>query len=155
MTYRITGLEPALFRHLYGLSDEQLAQNGARRCRVDETPGYPDRIEMRDLEPGECAILLNYVHQPAETPFRASHAIFVREGAEAAFSAVDTIPEVIRSRTISLRAFDAAHDMIDADLAEGSAIEGLIERFLADPRVAYLHAHYARRGCFAARIDRG
>ena len=25
----------------------------------------------------------------------------------------------------------------------------------ADRLIAYLHAHYARRGCFAARIDRG
>ena len=29
-----------------------------------------------------------------------------------------------------------------------------IETWLADDKVAYLHAHYARRGCFAARIDR-
>jgi hypothetical protein len=25
---------------------------------------------------------------------------------------------------------------------------------LADPHVAYLHAHYAKPGCYAARIDR-
>ena len=29
-------------------------------------------------------LLLNYVHQPADTPYKASHAIFVREGAERA-----------------------------------------------------------------------
>lgn len=44
--------------------------------------------------------------------------------------------------------------MIDADLAEGPEAERTIERMLADPGVAYLHAHYARPGCFAARIDR-
>jgi len=27
-------------------------------------------------------------------------------------------------------------------------------RPLSGPGVAYLHAHYAKRGCFAARIDR-
>ena len=77
MSFRISGLEPTPFRHLFGLSDDALIQAGARRYRVDKPNAFPDRVEMRDLEPGETAILLNYVHQPAETPYRASHAIFV------------------------------------------------------------------------------
>lgn len=44
--------------------------------------------------------------------------------------------------------------MRDADLIDGADIETLIERLFADPATAYLHAHYAKRGCFAARIDR-
>jgi len=44
--------------------------------------------------------------------------------------------------------------MIEADLTEGSDAEALIERFFANPAVAYIHAHYARRGCFAALIER-
>jgi hypothetical protein len=154
MSFRIVGLSPEPFRHLYGLSDAALAAHGARRCRVDKTPGFPDRVEVRDLEPGESALLVNYFHQPAETPYRASHAIFVREGAERAYDAVDTVPDVIRTRTISLRAFDAAHLMVDADLADGAQLPALIERFFANPAVAYLHAHYAKRGCYAARIER-
>ena len=109
---------------------------------------------MRDLEPGESALLLNYVHQPADTPYRASHAIFVREGATEAHETVAAIPEVIARRMISLRAFDAADEMVDADLVDGREIEPLIARFFADPNVAYLHAHYAKRGCYAGRIDR-
>jgi hypothetical protein len=30
----------------------------------------------------------------------------------------------------------------------------LIARLFADPRVAYIHAHNAKRGCYAARIER-
>lgn len=44
--------------------------------------------------------------------------------------------------------------MIDAEVIEGADAAPLIERFLANPKAAYLHAHNARRGCFAARIDR-
>ena len=33
------------------------------------------------------------------------------------------------------------------------AIEPTILRLLAVPGVAYLHAHYAKRGCYAARIE--
>jgi hypothetical protein len=121
---------------------------------VDQSPGFPDRIEVRDLQPGETALLLNFVHQPADTPYRASHAIFVREGATDAYDAVDRIPEAIRIRPISLRAFDAAGEMLDADLLDGRDMEAAIARMFARPEVAYLHAHYARRGCYAARIDR-
>jgi hypothetical protein len=154
MSYRITGLDPAPFRHLYGLSDAALAAQGVQRHVADARPGFPDRIEVRDAEPGERLLLLNYMHQPADTPYRASHAIFVREGAETPFDRVDEIPDALRVRPISLRAFNAAGEMIDADLIEGDRLEALIRRFLANGEVEYLHAHYARRGCYAARISR-
>lgn len=154
MSFRITGLDPAPFAHLYGLSDEALASHGASRYVADKAPGFPDRIEVRDLQPGEACLLINFAHQPADTPYRASHAIFVREGAERAYEAVDEIPEALRVRPLSLRAFDAGHMMIDADLVDGVAAEGLIGRMLANPAAAYIQAHYARRGCYAARIER-
>ena len=154
MSYRVTGLDPAPFRHLFGLSDEALAANGARRLVADAKPGFPDRIEVRDAEPGETLLLLNYTHQPADTPYRASHAIFVREGAETPLDRVDEIPDALRARPISLRAFNATGEMVDADLIDGEKLEGLIHRFLDNPEVDYLHAHYAKRGCYAARIDR-
>jgi hypothetical protein len=154
MSYRVLGLEPAQFQHLFGLADEALALHGARRYQVDRSPGFPDRIEVRDAEPGETVLLLNYTHLPADNPYGSRHAIFVREGAAAAHDGVDSLPQALSLRPISLRAFDAQHEMVDADLADGAALEPLIERFLARPDVAYLHAHYAKRGCYAARIER-
>jgi hypothetical protein len=152
--FRITGLDPTPFRPLFGLPDADLARLGARRTIADRAPGFPDRIEMRDAVPGEAMLLLNYTHQPADTPFRASHAIYVCEGAERRYDRVNEVPEVMHRRLISLRAFDAAGDMVDADAAEGDAIAGLIRTMLANQKAAYLHAHYAKPGCYAARIDR-
>jgi len=154
MSFRITGLSPTPFRPLFGVSDEELAGHRAKRYVADEKPGYPDRIELRDAEPGETLILVNYLHQPAENPYGASHAIFVLEGAGAAYNRIDEIPEAMRLRQISLRAFDTADLMVDADLVDGRETEHVIERLFSDPRVTYLHAHYAKRGCYAARIDR-
>jgi hypothetical protein len=154
MSFRITGLDPAPFRRLYGLKNEELARLGVQRFTAGAKPGFPDRIEMRDAEPGETVLLLNYVHQPADTPYKASHAIFVREGAERAYNGVDETPECLRVRMLSLRAFDATGAMIDADLADGRDLEAAIERLFADPAAVYIHAHYAKRGCYAARIDR-
>jgi len=154
MSFRITGLSPEPFRHLFGLSDENLADHGAKRYVARQKPGFPDRIELRDAEPGEKLILVNYTHQPADSPYRASHAIFVREGAEAVYDRVGEVPEVMRLRQISLRAFDTDHFIIDADLAKANEIETTIQRLFLNPRVVYIQAHYAKPGCFAARIDR-
>ena len=154
MSFRIRGLDPAPFRPLYGLPEDELARIGVRRLTVAAKPGSPDRVEMRDLDPGETVLLLNHVHQPADTPYRASHAIFVREGAVVPYDAVDQTPEVMRIRPISLRGFDSAGEMLDADLVDGRELEPVIAHMLADPRISYLHAHYAKRGCYAARIER-
>ncbi len=152
--FRVTGLAPESFAHLYGLSDAELARHGVLRYVVDTMPGFPDRIEMRDLKVGERALLLNYTHLDAASPYRASHAIFVREGATERYDRINEIPEVMRLRPLSLRAYDANDMMLDADLVDGQALETLIERLFADPKVAYIHAHNAKPGCYSGRIDR-
>ena len=154
MGYRITGVSPKPFEHLYGLSNDDLALQGARRYTVDEKPGFPDRISLRDVEIGDRVLLVNFTHQSAPTPYQSSHAIFVREGERDVAVVVDRVPESLQLRTLSLRAFDTDGMMVDADLVEGRAAESLIHKFFGNQQVAYIHAHYARRGCFSARIDR-
>ena len=146
MTFRITGLAPDPFRPLFGLDDAALASHGAIRYRVDSGFGFPDRIELRDAAPGETVLLVNHVHQPADTPFRAAHAIFVREGATTLFDAIDTVPDVLRRRMLSLRAFDAAHMMVDAALVDGREADAAIARLFTSPAIEYLLAHFATRG---------
>ena len=154
MDFRITGLPSTEFEPLYGLPEEALASLGVKRYHVDERPGFPDRIEMRDAMPGETVLLLNHTCQPAMSPYRATHAIYVREGATERFDRINEVPEAMRLRLLSLRAYDEAGMMLDADLVEGKEMEGLIERLFANPAVAYIHAHNARRGCYSGRIDR-
>lgn len=154
MNFRITGLSPEPCRHLYGLNEEALARHGVRRTIAAEKPGYPDRITMREAEPGETVLLLNHTCQPAATPYRATHAIYVREGATETYDRVNEVPEVMRSRLLSLRAYDETGMMVDADIVEGRDIEPLIERLFAQDTVSYIHVHNARRGCYSGRIDR-
>ncbi len=154
MDFRITGLSPEPFQPLFGLTDAQLARRGALRRIVDRKPGYPDRVELRDPDLGESVLLVNYAHLAVATPYRSSYAIYVREGAKTRYDRLNEVPEQFRSRVLSLRAFDA-HDMLcDADIVQGAAVESLIERLLSSPETAYVHAHYAKFGCFAARIER-
>jgi len=154
MSFRITGLAPEAFQPLFGLSEAELAARGVKRYAVDKKPGFPDRVELRDAEPGESVLLLNYVHQPADSAYRASHAIFVVEGAKQRYDRIDEIPQVMRSRILSLRAFDHEGMIVDADVVDGTKVEGLVERLLGDPKVTYIQAHYAKYGCYAARIER-
>ena len=60
----------------------------------------------------------------------------------------------MRRRTPSLRAFDTEGLIVTADLVEGRQAEGLIQQLLANPKVDYIQAHYAKYGCYAARIER-
>ena len=153
MDFRIRGLDPAPFAPFFARDPEALAAEGIV-CRVsDSKPGFPCRITLADAEPGERVLLLNYEHLPVATPYRSRHAIYVSE-ARAPFDAVNVVPQALRDRLLALRAFDAAGMMVDAEITEGSEAEPLVERLLGLPGVAYLHAHYARRGCFAARIER-
>jgi hypothetical protein len=153
MSFRITGLSPEPFRPLFDLSEEALQRLGARRVFADE-PRLPCRVSIAHAEVGEEMLLLNYEHQPANTPYRAAHAIYVRKLADRAFEGVDAIPDVLTSRPLAVRAFDAEHMMIAAELCAGEATGELFASLLADPKASYLQVHYARRGCYAARVER-
>ena len=154
MSFRISPLPRARFAHLFALPDDALPAHGARRVLAGPDGGYPCRVSLRDAGPGERLILINYQHQDADTPFRASHAVYVRHDAVEAAPAPGEVPALFRSRLLSLRAFDADGMMRDADVAPGSAVEPAIAAMLADPDIAYLHLHYAKPGCYAARVDR-
>ncbi len=154
-TFRITGLNPEPFRGLYGKDDEELASLGARRYIVTKKPGFPDRVEMRDLEVGESALLVNYAHiDDAGSPYRSSHAVFVREGATEAYDRIGEIPEVLLRRLLSVRAFDRNSMMVAADVIDGSRLGDWIASTFDDIAVAFIDVHNAKPGCFAARVRR-
>lgn len=154
MPFRITGLPARRFAHLFGLPEAELAAHRALRRTCDEKPGFPCRVSLEDAEPGETVLLLNFEHLPVDSPYRSSHAIYVRERELASFDEVGTIPPALRTRLLALRGFDARGLMLAADVVEGREMIPVVERFFANPSIEYLHAHFARAGCFAARIDR-
>ena len=155
MDYVISGLPLQSFQPLFGLDENSLRERGIVRQVAEGKPGFPCRITLQDAEPGETLLLLPWTHLDADTPYRASGPIFVREAARTTGMFRNMVPEQQSSRLLSVRAYDAEGWMRDAEVAEGTELERLIGRFFADARVAYLHVHNARRGCYACRIDRG
>ncbi len=154
MDFRIVGLEPKAFAPLFTMSAEELSRRRAVLRVADEKPGFPCRVSLQDAEPGTRVLLLNYEHLPVDSPYRASHAIYVGEAPARAFDAVGAVPQALRDRLLSVRAFDDRGMMVDADVTEGRELEALVRRLFDHRDVEYLHAHFARRGCYAARIER-
>lgn len=153
MNFRIAGLDPAPFAHLHALSDDELGARGIVRVRIEAKNSAPCRISLDEADIGEHVLLINHAHQPADTPYKQQGPIFVRE-TRARADVANIVPPALARRTLSLRGFNATHMMIEADLVEGADAATLIERFFANEHVAYIQAHYARRGCFAATITR-
>lgn len=153
-SFRLLPLSRSQFEPLFALDECDLAGRGARRVVVDAKPGFPCRVSLEDADPGERVILLPFTHHPGHSPYRASGAIFVRETAKEAVLAAGEVPEAVRRRLLSVRAYDGDGLMIDADVTEGAELESRIERFFSDARIACLHVHNARPGCYFCRVER-
>jgi Protein of unknown function (DUF1203) len=153
MSFIVSGLPVETFTPLFGLGDDALAEHNAVRVIADEGR-YPCRVGLDYAQPGQSLLLLNYEHQDAATPYRSNYAIYVNEAARQTRQLEDELPPVLRGRQISLRAFDAEGMLVGAELSLNDDVEAVVERLFANPAAAYLHAHNAAHGCFAARIDR-
>ena len=154
MGFQISGLDYAGFAPLFGMTDEQLRQRNIVRRIADARPGFPCRVSLQDAQPGETLLLVNYEHLAVASPYRARHAIYVRENARRAESGANEIPEVMRTRVLSLRAYDRAGMMLDADVVQGEGVAPVIQRMFGNADVEFIHAHNAKQGCYSARIDR-
>ena len=154
MDFQFVALDHRNFEHLFGMKDEELAEHRVVRFHVDKCPDIPCRTTLEDAPVGETALLVNYTHQKANTPYHASHAVFVRENVETKQPTANEIPQLLRHRLLSLRAFDKNGMIVIADTVEGTDIEPTLKFMLRDEAVAEVHVHYAKPGCFAARVVR-
>jgi hypothetical protein len=152
--FQVFALDVDQFSHLFGQDQEVLASQGVHRMIAANNPGFPCRVSLRDAAVGENVLLMNYEHQALPTPYRSSHAIFVREYATQATPGKNEVPEMFRHRLLSVRAFDGSGMIVNADVIEGVQLELLIARLLADDSTDYLHVHNAKLGCYAARVER-
>ncbi len=154
MSYVVKGIDPEPYRSLFGLPDEELARQGVVRMTVSAKPSFPCRVSLTDRDLGESMLLINHVSHDVANPYRASHAIFVTEGADKAAEYVDQVPPVFEMRVLSLRGFDKDGMMAEAVLTQPGEAEAGIRKLFANPEIETIHAHNATRGCFSAKIER-
>jgi hypothetical protein len=152
--FRLSGIDPAPFDPLFRLADAELAERGAVRRVATSDFGFPCRVSLQDATAGDELLLLPFVHQPANSPYRSSGPIYVRRDSARRVLGPGEVPPYVARRLISLRAYDGADLIIDASVREGEDIAAEIRRMLGDERVAYVHLHNANRGCYSCRADR-
>ena len=154
MSFQIHALPPEPFAALFQMTEAQLKAHGARRETVTKCPDIPCRISLADAAIGESVILTGYTHQTAHSPYRASHAIYLRENVAQAQPAPGEVPVLFHHRVMSLRLFDAAGYMIAAQTCPGTELAETIPALLENANGTELHLHFAAPGCFAARVTR-
>ena len=154
MTFQIHALPKTPFEALFELTDAELQERGMLRVIAMSDPGYPCRVSLQDAKVGEELILLNYRHLDGNTPYSASHAIYVRKDAQQARPLPGQIPEVLSRRLLSVRGFDRQKMMVEADAVDGKDLGAALDALFANIDVDLVHVHNAKQGCFAAMVTR-
>ena len=77
------------------------------------------------------AVLCNFEHLAEISPYRASHAIYVRQGAVQATPAVDEVPMVLTRRMLSIRGFGYDHLLKEAEVIDGATLAATLGVFSA------------------------
>ena len=154
MTYRIAGLEPRDFPRYFAMGDGELADHRATRVVATAGSGFPCRVSLRDADEGDELLLVNYTNHAVETPYRNAFAIYVRRDAAAPAEYINACPPVFGGRPIALRGYDGGGMLASARLALPGQADTAIRALLEDSIIAYIDAHNAAHGCFAARIER-
>lgn len=152
--FRFLALNADTFAQLRSMTDEQLAERDARWVTVDEHPGYPCRVSLEDAAIGERVLALSHTHHDVTGPYRAAGPIFVRPDALNATPNPGEVPAFFGRRLSSLRAYDASGLMVNAGVTEGAQMADAITAMFEDARVAYLHVHNAKPGCYMATVVR-
>lgn len=154
MSFRFHALGYEQFTVYFAMSPQELRRHRAVLQIADKKPGFPCRVSLEDANIGERVLLLHFEHLPVESPFRASHAIYVREVARTRTFDLGEVPTMFRTRQLSLRCFDADAMLVDAHLCEGRDVESVLLETLQQSRVAHVDIHFAKPGCFGARVTR-
>jgi hypothetical protein len=153
-SFQLVGLPFEPFSPLFALSDAELLARNVRRVFATTKPGYPCSVSLADAEIGDELLLLAFEHQPASSPYKSSGPIFVRKAAVQAHVEPGVVPDYVRTRLISVHAYDTQHLMIDALVCAGSAAAAAIQKMFSRDDVAYIHLHNANRGCFSCAVNR-
>ena len=152
--FRIAALPREHFTDCLRWSAAELRERGARWVVVDDCPGFPCRVSLVDAAPGERVLALCYTHHDVASPYRAAGPIFVRAGAVEARPGVNEVPDLLRHRRLSVRAYDADCSMVDAGVVAGAELEDAITGLFANAVVDYLHLHNAATGCYLCAVER-
>lgn len=144
--YRLVPIDPAVA--------DELRASGGKRYVADVAPGYPCRQCLRDADVGDALILVAHDPFTADSPYRSRSPIFLHERPCSPPTDLTEIPDQLRVRQLSVRAFDLDAMMIDAAVIEGTDLDEQLRRFFDEEAADEVHIHNATRGCWATSATR-
>ncbi|MFM2485616.1 DUF1203 domain-containing protein [Celerinatantimonas yamalensis] len=152
--FLIKALTTDSFHELMLKNNDELKLFDAAWFTVDAEPGYPCRVSLTDAKIGERVLALSFCHHNVNSPYKASGPIFVREKAQMAKLDINEVPEMLRHRLLSVRAYNSGKLMIGAEVVQGKVLESAIDRQFQNRDVEYIHIHNANPGCFNCSVYR-
>jgi hypothetical protein len=153
-TFQVKALSYNQFADLFLLSELELKNIGAIKMIVDKTPGFPCRVSLQDATIGEEVLLLPFQHHNAPSAYRATGPIFVRRNAIEATLVMNEIPKMLLHRLLSLRCYNKEGIMINATVVEGEVLSETLQEIFTDNKIAYVHIHNAKPGCYNCVAER-
>jgi hypothetical protein len=115
--------------------------------------GYPCRHCLCFAKAGERLILFPYAAIPRGYPYSETGPVFVHAEPCERYSATREYPGELRTGR-AFRAYNASYNMIDAEVANGSEPEAIVEKLLRNPETAFVDARSVTRGCYTFRVER-
>jgi hypothetical protein len=134
----------------------RLAADGAPDHAIviaDSPTGYPCRHCLRFVQSGERVVLFPYAAIPPGHPYSESGPVFVHAEPCERYSATREYPSDFRNGRV-FRAYNANYGMIDAEVANGSEPEAVVEKLLQNPETAFVHARSVTHGCYTFGVER-
>jgi Protein of unknown function (DUF1203) len=152
--FKIKALSYDQFFHLFSLTAEALQKIGAVKMIVDKTPGFPCRVSLQDATIGEEVLLLPFQHHKTTSAYQSTGPIFVRKNAIEATLGLNEIPTMLLHRLLSLRCYNKEGIMINATVVEGEVLSETLQELFTDNKIAYVHIHNAKPGCYNCLAER-
>lgn len=152
--FQIKAIAYESVQHLFSLNASQLKAMDAVKMTVNENPGFPCRVSLKDAEIGEEVMLFSYDHLDAKSPYKAKSPVFIRKNALTANLRINEVPVMLRHRLLSVRAFDQQRMMINAQTTPGDQLETTIQELFNDKKVQFLQIHNAGPGCYNCQVER-
>jgi hypothetical protein len=120
---------------------------------VDSSESSPCRHCLRWAQPGERVILFPYAAIASGYPYSETGPIFVHANECQRYSATNEYPADFRNGRV-FRAYDSKYNIIDAQVANGSEPEVMIESLFQNPDTEFVDVRSITRGCFTFRVQR-
>jgi hypothetical protein len=125
---------------------------------IARSPDHPSpcRHCLAESEIGTPLLLSSYHFGRPHGVYWTPSPIFLHAELCERFERADIVPEIVRHRLVSVRAYDA-DDMCIYDLGDvcdGTDVERLLERALSGRPTDYVNIHTARPGSFLCRVER-